>query len=293
MHAHQRQLGTLEITPGQHQVQVAMHMVLVTEQIELAELGLDAALCDALDAALGAHAVADQVADGAHAQAVLAREGLQLRTARHGAIVVHDFHDHCRRLHARQPRQIAARLGMPGAGKHAARLGHQWKDMARLRQVLGPRVLGHRGAHRVRTIIGRDAGGDAFGGLDRHGEIGAAVAIGFADHQRQPQLCATLAGERQADQAAPEARHEVDVLGPHLRGGHHQVALVLAVLIVHDHDHAPGGQVGQDVLDAIEGTAGLFDESGACAHGRDCSSRPDPRPVGRARACLAALPPTE
>jgi len=59
----------------------------------------------------------------------------------------------------------------------------------------------------------------------------------FIGHQRQAQLLATLAGQRQADQAAAVARHEVDVLGAGKRGCHDQVAFVLAVLVIHDDDH--------------------------------------------------------
>ena len=49
-----------------------------------------------------------------------------------------------------------------------------------------------------------------------------------------------LLGQRQADEAAPLARHEVDRLGRDQIGGHRQVALVLAILVV-DEDHHPAG----------------------------------------------------
>ena len=124
--------------------------------------------------------------------------------------------------------------------------------------MLRLRIGAHGRAHGMGTIVSRDARGDAFGGLDRQREIGPLSAIGVADHQRQAQLRAALARERQADQPTPEAGHEIDVLGPHALGRHDQVALVLAVLIVHDHDHASGAQLGQDFLDRIEaaGAAG-------------------------------------
>ena len=44
-------------------------------------------------------------------------------------------------------------------------------------------------------------------------------------------------------------RHEVDRLGRDEIGGEHEVALVLAVLLVDEHDHAAGLQVGDDVGD--------------------------------------------
>ncbi len=45
-------------------------------------------------------------------------------------------------------------------------------------------------------------------------------------------------GQRQADEAAAFAHHEVDVLGPHFFGGHDEIAFVLAIFVVDDDDHA-------------------------------------------------------
>ncbi len=79
------------------------------------------------------------------------------------------------------------------------------------------------------------------------------VRVRVADHQRQPQLAAAVAGQRQADQAAAVPGHEVDVLGTHLRRGHHEVAFVLAILVVHDHDHPALADVVEDLVDRVQG----------------------------------------
>jgi hypothetical protein len=151
---------------------------------------------------------------------------------------------------------------MSGAGEHAARLRHQREDVARLDDVFAAGVRRHRGADGVRTVVGRDAGGDAFGGFDRHREIGAH-ARGVARHHRaDPEPPAALARQAQADQAARMARHEIDVLGPHLARGHDQIALVLAVLVIEDHDHAAGGDVGEDLGDGGEGHGWLMTGAG-------------------------------
>ena len=152
-------------------------------------------------------------------------------------------------LETGEAREVAAGFGVSGARQHAAGLRHQRKDVARLAQVLGARVRRDGRADRVRAVVRRDAGRDAFRRLDRHREIRALVEIGLAHHQRQAQLAAALARQRQADQAAAVARHEVDVLGAHLGGGHDQVAFVLAILVVHDDDHAALPDVGEDLVD--------------------------------------------
>jgi hypothetical protein len=79
-------------------------------------------------------------------------------------------------------------------------IGKMWPGWRRSSR---PRLRRDRGLHRVRAVVGRDAGGDALGGLDRQREVGALLEVGVADHQRQAQLLAALAGQRQADQAAP------------------------------------------------------------------------------------------
>ena len=84
-------------------------------------------LGDALDRALLLQPVADQVGDRADLQLMMLRELLQVRAARHRAVVVQDLDDRRGRLEAREPRQVAAGFGVPGARQHAARLRHQRK----------------------------------------------------------------------------------------------------------------------------------------------------------------------
>ena len=62
-----------------------------------------------------------------------------------------------------------------------------------------------------------------------------------------------LARQRQADQAAAEARHEVDGFGRDVVGGQHEVAFVLAVFLVDQDHHAAGAHVGDDVFDRRDG----------------------------------------
>ena len=68
------------------------------------------------------------------------------------------------------------------------------------------------------------------GGLERRLVLGR--------HQVEAELVAALRRERQADQPAPLLGHEVDRLGRDELRGHREVALVLAVLVVADDDHA-------------------------------------------------------
>ena len=141
----------------------------------------------------------------------LGGEGLEIRAARHRAVVVHDLDDDGRGVEPGEPREIAARLGVAGARQHATGLRHHREDVPRLTQIFRARIRLHRREHRVRAIVRRDAGGHTFGRLDRQREVGAMLAMCLAHHERQPQLAAALGGQRQADEAAAETRHEVDV----------------------------------------------------------------------------------
>jgi hypothetical protein len=252
VHAHQRHGGGARLALDQRQMHLAVDVILVADQPEAAELGDHLPLGDAFNRVFGLQPVADQVGDRADHQAVLVREALEVGTARHRAVLVQDLDDHGRGLEAGEACKIAAGLGVAGAGQHASGLRHQREYVAGLAQVVRTGLGRDRGPDRVRAVEGGDAGRHTLGGLDGQREIGALVEIGVADHQRQAQLAAALAGQRQADQAAAIAGHEVHVGRAHQAGGHDQVAFVLPVLVVHDHDHASGAQVGEDFLDGVE-----------------------------------------
>lgn len=179
----------------------------------------------------------------------------QFGQTRHGAVVVHDLADDAGGLEAGEPRQIDRALGLAGAHQRPAALGTQREDVARGDQILGAGVLAHRGEDGVRAVGGRDAGGDALGGLDRHREGGAELAAVVARHLVDAELAAALFGEREADQSAGMLGHEVDGFGRDVLGGDDDVAFVLAVFLVNQHDHFAGLDVGDDFLDR-----------GQCAH---------------------------
>src|SRR5262249_39200717 len=62
--------------------------------------------------------------------------------------------------------------------------------------------------------------------------------------------------------------HEGDLLGLRLLGGHDEVALVLAVLVVDDDDQLAGRKGRDAVLDAVEGHGLVVDDARLPAHGQ-------------------------
>jgi hypothetical protein len=87
----------------------------------------------------------------------------------------------------------------------------------------------------------------------------ARVLNGGGVHPRlvrvERQLLAAALGERQADEAPPVGGHEVDVLGRDALGGDAEIALVLAILVVHEDDHATGADLVECFLDGDDRAA--------------------------------------
>ncbi len=137
-------------------------------------------------------------------------------------------------------RQIHRRLGVARPHQHAAAARAQRKQVAGARQVARQRLRIQRHAHGGGAVRRRDAGAGAFARVDRHAHRGVAPRRVAADLERNLQMVQAFRRQRQADQATAIAGHEVDGLGRDLGRRHGQVALVLAVLVVHDHNHPPG-----------------------------------------------------
>ena len=134
-----------------------------------------------------------------------------------------------------------------------------------------------RDLDRVRAVVRRDAGRDAVARLDRDRERRLQGRLVLRRHQLEAELVAALGRQRQADPAARLLGHEVDRLGRDELRGHHEVALVLAVLVVADDDHPALADLLDRLLDRRE------------RRGRACCAHDTPS-VDGACACAADQP---
>ena len=139
-------------------------------------------------------------------------------------------------------------FGVAGADEDAAGPGDQREDMAGRDDRFGA-VGGVDGdGDGARAVGGADAGGDSLAGLDRDGEGGLHAAAVGAGHRLEAELVGALLGQREADQAAAVAGHEVDRVGRrHLRRDD-QVALILAILVVDEDEHPPVARLVDDLF---------------------------------------------
>ena len=150
-----------------------------------------------------------------------------------------------------QPAQVDRGLGVPGAHQHAAVLGDQRKDVAGTHEVGGARIVVGEVAHRRDAVVGRDAGGGAVLVVDRDGEGGAVRRVVLGDHRGKAQPMRGRGRKRRAHDAAGVADDEGHLLRRGVHRGHHEVAFVLAVVVVgddHDLAAAEGFDGGGDAL---------------------------------------------
>ena len=225
-----------------HEGQVGRRAGLVAEcdQTELAVRRVQGALGNALDQGLRLAAVMDQVGNRADFQAMLLGKHQQVRQARHGAVVLHDFANHGSGRQAGHGRQVAAGFGVACAHQHAAFLRFQREDMARLDDIAGLRALGHGHLDGLGAVGGGNARRHAFGRFDGNSKIGAVGGAVARRHHRQVQLVATLFRQGQADQATRMRDHEIDGFRRHEIGGKHQIAFIFPVFFIDQYHHAAG-----------------------------------------------------
>ena len=210
----------LAVHPGQHRLvagDVAVHQgdVLavvdgdaVADGRELAVPGRQPRLGDPLDVAAVPAAVADQVLDRDHRQAVLVGELAQLGPALHRAVVVDDLDEHAGGGQPGQAGQVDRRLGVAAADQHAALAVAQREDVPGTGQL--PR-LGRRVGQRARGVgaVGRaDAGADAVAGVHRDRVGRAQLVLVVRGHQRDLEPLEHVARHRHADHAAGVADRE-------------------------------------------------------------------------------------
>lgn len=231
----------------------------VGDEAEVAVCGGEGSLGDAIDVALVLQAVADELGDGEHFEAVLVAEVDEIGDAGHGAVVAHDFADDACRDEAGEACEVDGGLGLSGADEDAALAGAEGEDVAGTGEVLGGCGGVDGDADGVGAVMGADAGGDAFAGLDTLSEGSAEAGGVLLDHGVEAEVVGALLGEGEADESSAEAGHEVDGLGGDEFGGEGEVAFVFAVLVIDDDDHPAGADLGDGCWDVNEGGLGLHD----------------------------------
>ncbi|ABC89745.1 GTP cyclohydrolase/3,4-dihydroxy-2-butanone 4-phosphate synthase bi-functional protein (ribofalvinbiosynthesis) [Rhizobium etli CFN 42] len=230
----------------------------------LAEGRVDVEARAVLDQRFLALAIGDEIGDGDELQPVLLGEFDHLRTAGDCAVVIDQFGDHADRRQAGEAAEIDGGFRMAGAHQHAAFARNQREDVAGTDEIGRPDIRVGEVAHRQRPVVGRDAGRRAVLEIDRDGEGGRVGGIVFRHHGVEVEAFGLFLRHRRADDAGGVAHDEGHLFRRGVHGGDDQVALVLAVIVVHDDDDFAG----------LEGPDGVDDAFLIVRHGRSYFRRP-------------------
>ena len=187
-------------------------------------------------------AVVLELLDAHEDDAELLGKGGQLGGAHHRTVLAHDLAAQATLLHAGVAQQVDGGLGVAVALQHAAGTGDEREHVAGPAEILGTRTLLHDLAGGV-AALGRADAGRGVHVVDRHGEGGLVVVGVVGHHGVELQAGGDLGAHRHADEALRLARHEVDVGLRGILRGADEVALVLAVGVVHHDDDVAGAQL--------------------------------------------------
>src|SRR5581483_297345 len=152
----------------------------------------------------------------------------------------------------REPCEVDGGLGVAGALEHAAFARLEGEDVAGAGEVLGTGGGVDECLDRGGTIERGDTGARAVAVVDRHEEGGALALRVLPPHRVQLELTGALRGDRRADVARRVVEEERDLLGRDELRRHDEIAFVLAVLVVDDHDDLTATDGGHRVFDRCE-----------------------------------------
>ena len=197
-------------------------------------------------------AVGDEVGDRDDPQILLGGELAQFRELLGIAVVVDDLGEHPDRGQTRRVGQVNRRLRMAGAHQYSALARYEGKHMAGSGKVIGPRVVARQCLDGVGTFVCGDARRKSDLVVDGYRVGGGERRLVARHHRVEVKALGMFLGDGRTQQAAGVADHETDLVRRRLGGGHDEVALVLAVVVVDDH-HEFTSRDGRDgVFDGVE-----------------------------------------
>src|SRR5215472_13434034 len=235
MHTHEHVFAAGEFAVDECQMPLGRRLAIgndggrIHDGLEIAEFSAQAAFRLALNQMLGLQTVANQIRHRDHKETMTRAEFLELRDARHGPVVVHDFADHTARPQSREASHVDDGLRLSRAHQDATVARAQGKYVPGPRQILraAGRIDGNLNGSRA--IRRRYPSRHAFSRLDRFAESRAESRRIALRHLRQVQRVANLFAQREADEPAGVLGHEIDDVGRYFFSRNGEVAFILPV----------------------------------------------------------------
>ena len=246
MEPHQRGASAADLALDQRQMLAAVDNVAEDDGLQHTAFDRKRLLGNALDQDFIGQAMRNEFLDVNDRQRMLRREFAQFLEPCGLAVLAQDRAQRSDRTHPRRAHQIDRALGASDPHHHAAAQRHQRQDVTRHHDIVWRGFV--EGDHRdhARAIAGRDTGGGAFARVDQHAGLLVRIAVVGRRLQRNTEFAETLVGNRDGDDAARLARHEIDVVGGDFLGRHHEVAFGVLALLRDHHDHLSVAQAGEN-----------------------------------------------
>jgi len=188
---------------------------------------------DRLNQFLAAVAVLDQLFDGNQFKRKAFPEFPQFREAGHGTVFIEDFAQDTGWREAGENGQVNRGFRVAGALKNASGTCPKRKNMSGLNELVGRGGRIGKEADGRATVGRADPCRDPFCGIDRDGEIRPVAFAVIGDHWIETEAFELVLHGRHADKSSSVPDHHVDGFRGGGRCRHDEVALVLAVLIIH------------------------------------------------------------
>ena len=179
-------------------------------------------------------AVGDEVLDGDDFHSPFLCLYLEVRHTSHCSVVVHDFHERTCWLQSCEAAEVDGCLCVSAASQHAVVLCIERIDVARASECLRCGSGVGESLDGLCAVMDRHACGASLELVHRNGERSAEHAGVVAYLMGEVKLLASGERDGHAEHASCVLEHEIHFLGCDLLGCDDEVALVLAVFIVHD-----------------------------------------------------------
>ena len=160
---------------------------------------------------------------------------MQLGHARHGAVLVHDFHQCAGGVESCHAAEVDGGLGVSASAQHAVVLCVERVDVAGAPEGLRGGIGVGQGLDGLGAVVCRHAGGASLQLVYGDGERSAQHRGVVLHLVCQFELVGAADGDGCAEHASGVFQHEVHLLGCYLLCCNDQVAFVLAVFVI-DHD---------------------------------------------------------
>lgn len=179
--------------------------------------------------------------------------------------------------------------------QYSAFLRAERNDVTGASEIVGTGFGVGEQTHRRSAVRRRDAGTDSLTGVDRDGVRRAVLVLVGGVHRGQAQPITIVTVERHAQVAGGVPDHERHQFRGGLLGGEDEVALVLAILVVHDDNSFTCSDICYCALDTVEPGHVLALQSLDFSHHRIQQVHPTDalttlRPIGRVRSAWSYRP---